>query len=169
DHRGVVADEHRAEPRGGLDQAFRGVRRKSVARREDEEVEREVEDHLAVLDQHAAVAGVAVRDAGLAVVLTRLAGDDGRRDRAHGATGCRSASGASSIPAASRERRIAAAIAGAFGASPWTQMLRTSSSRSVPSVVRTLRSRMRRTAFSPICSGSRTFFARSMTIFPAAS
>ena len=118
DHRGVVADEHRAESGSGFDQALRRTGGKRIACCEDEKVEREVEDHLAVLDQDGAVTCEAVGDARLAVLLGRLADDHGGGCGAHRAIVCRSASGASSMSARSSASLIALAISGAFGASP---------------------------------------------------
>ena len=127
----VVGHEHRPEAGRGLDQAGRRLLVERVLGGEHEEVEREIELHLAVLDEDRALAGLAIRDAGLAV-LARLLRDH-RRDRCGhrgdpnaapaGRPAASSASGASSIPSASSAVRIACAIAGAFGASPWTQML----------------------------------------------
>jgi hypothetical protein len=70
----VVGDEHRAETGGRLDQAVGRLLVEGVLRGKHEEVEGEVEDHLAVLDEDGTLAGLAVRDPRFAL-LSRLLRD----------------------------------------------------------------------------------------------
>ena len=81
-YRRVVHDEDRAEAGRRLDHALRAGRAKRVVHGEHEEVERQVELHRAVLDEHAPVARVPVGDRRLAVLGGALH-DHGRAGRSH--------------------------------------------------------------------------------------
>jgi hypothetical protein len=72
---GVVADEDRAKPGRRLDHPVNVALAERSVHREDEEVQRQVDIHLAVLDEHRPLAGVAVDDGRLSLRRRRPISD----------------------------------------------------------------------------------------------